>query len=247
MMIVANWKAYVEDLKKAKSLFALSKRLVRTQDISIVLAPPAPLLGALSSGNSSRIAFSAQDVSASTGGPQTGESVAQTFASVKATYAIVGHSERRAIGESEAAIAAKIAHAIAHGLTPILCVGESERDADGRYLSFIRQQVSSAISSLTLKERQKVIIAYEPIWAINKSTAAAIQSTDLREMMLYLRKILSEFLPGSGALRIPILYGGSVDAANIRELAGGGGVDGFLVGHASVDPRAFRDLVKALA
>ena len=98
MLIVANWKAYVEEFAKAKKLFALGKRLAQTTGTTIVLAPPAPLLGALAVRNKSKVAFAAQDVSATTGGAVTGEITAQTYAAAGATHAIVGHSERRAAG-----------------------------------------------------------------------------------------------------------------------------------------------------
>lgn len=247
MLIIANWKAYVEDLGKAKKLLAVSKRLARTMKSTIVLAPPAPLLGALSVRNKSKVAFAAQDVSRTTGGAQTGETTAQSYAAVGAVYAILGHSERRALGDTGKTIAEKIAHALAHGLTPILCVGEQERDGEGRYLSYVREEITSAIGSLTLKERAKVIVAYEPLWAIGKTAAEAIQSNDLAEMVLYIRKVLSELLPGKSSMRTLVLYGGSVEPGNIRELATLSNVDGFLVGHASVDPVEFSLLVKQLA
>ena len=94
MLIVANWKAYVEERAKAKKLFALGKRLVQTTDTTIVLAPPAPLLGALAVRNKSAIAFAAQDISATTGGAVTGEITAPAYAAGGPTHAIIGHSER---------------------------------------------------------------------------------------------------------------------------------------------------------
>ncbi len=247
MLIVANWKAYVDDLKRAKALFALSKRLALRNKLTIVLAPPAPLLGVLAIGNASKIAFAAQDVSVTTGGAHTGETIASTFASVGASYAIIGHSERRALGDTNHSVSEKLSHALAHGLTPILCVGEQDRDGEGRYLNTLRIELASVFSGLSLKERKSVIVAYEPLWAINKTSAAAIDVRDLSETVAYIRKVLSEFLPGKSAQDLPILYGGSVEPANIRGLAGGSGVDGFLVGHASVDPETFTALVVALA
>ncbi len=247
MLIVANWKAYVEDVKKAKKLLAVSKRLARTTDVTIVLAPPSPFFSALTVHNKSKIAFAAQDISHTTGGAKTGEATAQAYAATGATYAILGHSERRALGDTAEIIAEKIAHALAHGLTPILCVGEHERDSEGRYLSFVREELTSAIGSLQPKERAKVIIAYEPLWAIGKTATEAIESADLAEMALYIRKVLAELLPGKSSRQTLVLYGGSVEPGNIRELATSSNVDGFLVGHASVDPDAFSLLVKQLA
>jgi len=247
MLVVANWKAYIDDIDKAKKLFATSKNLARGSKNKIILAPPAPFLGALALKNKSKVEFSAQDVSATTGGATTGEIIAQTYADVEAVYAIVGHSERRAAGDTDTIIAKKIAHALASGLTPILCVGEHMRDEKGIYLSFIREQVTTAISSLTNKERAKVIVAYEPIWAIGKTAESAISANDLSEMTLYIRKVLAELLPGKSSVHSLVLYGGSVEPTNIRALAGGSGVDGFLIGHASTDPHTFALLVKQLS
>ncbi|MFA5997798.1 MAG: triose-phosphate isomerase [Candidatus Paceibacterota bacterium] len=246
MLIVANWKAYVENSAKAKELFALGKRLARATGATIVLAPPAPLLGALAARNKSKVAFAAQDVSRTTGGAVTGEVTAQAYAAAGAKYAIIGHSERRAAGDTEASIAEKLAHALAHGLTPILCVGEAERDGEGRYLAVVREELTLALESLAPKERAQVVVAYEPVWAIGKTAAAAISPDDLAEMVLYIRKVLAELLPGKSSARSLVLYGGSVEPENVRALAVIGGVDGLLVGHASVDPRTFSLLVKQL-
>ncbi len=246
MLIVANWKAYVEDFTKAKKLFTASKKLAKGK-CSIVLAPPAPLLGILSARNKSKVAFAAQDVSATTGGAKTGEATAQAYAAAGATYAIVGHSERRTAGDNDVIVAAKLVHALAHGLTPILCVGENERDDDGHYLATVREELTVALGPLTIKERAEVIVAYEPLWAINKSASLAIKSNDLSEMVLYVRKVLAELLVGKSSAHSIVLYGGSVEPGNIRDLAVSSGVDGFLVGHASVDPHIFTMLVKQLA
>ncbi len=247
MLIVANWKAYVENLEKAERLVAVSKKLLRTTEHRIVLAPPAPLLGAFAMKNTSRIAYAAQDVSATTGGAETGETTAQIYAASGATYAIIGHSERRAAGDTDAIVAEKLAHAIAADLTPILCIGERERDRDGRYLAFIREEITAAFTPLTSKERSRAIIAYEPLWAIGKTAESAIGSSDLAEMVLYIRKVLSELLPGKNASHALVLYGGSVEPGNIRDLARATGIDGFLIGHASVDDVMFAALTKELS
>ncbi len=247
MLIVANWKAYVEEFAKAKKLFALGKRLARRTGSTIVLAPPAPLLGALAIRNKSPVAFASQDVSLTTGGAHTGEVTAQAYAAAGATYAIVGHSERRAAGDTDLIVAEKLAHALAHGLTPILCVGESERDGEGRYLTVVREELSAAIAQLSPKERAEVIVAYEPLWAIGKTADAAINPNDLSEMALYIRKVLAELLPGKSSRRSLVLYGGSVESGNVRALVAASGIDGLLVGHASVDPPTFSLLVQQLA
>lgn len=247
MLVIANWKAYVEDIGKAKRLAATSKALARATRNAIVLAPPTPLVGVLAPGNRSSVAFAAQDISATTGGAETGEATAQAYASLGVAYALVGHSERRAKGDTNALVAEKLAHALAHGLTPVLCIGERARDGEGQYLSFIREELASALRPLATKDRTRVIIAYEPLWAIGKTAADAIPSDNLAEMVLYIRKVLAELLPGKSSSRSLVLYGGSVEPENARNLAADSGIDGFLVGHASVDPRTFALLVKRLA
>lgn len=246
MLIVANWKAYIEDLETAKRLFALARRLSRLRGMTIVLAPPASLLGVFSTKAPSSVAFAAQDISETTGGARTGEVTAAAYAAAGATYAIIGHSERRKEGETDAVVSEKISHALANGLTPILCVGESERDSEGRYLSTVREQLTLALRPIAPKDRASVIVAYEPIWAIGKTALQAIDPIDLNEMVSYLRKVLAELLPGKNVVRTTVLYGGSVEPENARALAGATGIDGFLLGHSSVDIDAFGTLVKNL-
>lgn len=247
MLIVANWKAYIEDLTKAKNLVSVSKRLVRGSEVTIVLAPPATFLSTLALGNTSPVLFASQDVSATTGGATTGEITAQSCVAAGATYTIIGHSERRAMGDTDSIVAEKIAHALAHGLLPILCVGENERDSEGRYLSVVRGQLTSALLGLTPKECKKVIVAYEPVWAIGKTAALAIEPNDLSEMVLYIRKVLSELLPGKSSTQTLVLYGGSVEPGNARGLAGASRINGFLIGRASVDPNTFSELFHELS
>lgn len=244
MLIVANWKAYVEDLGRAKELVGAARRLARGGR-EIVLAPPAPFLGALATGKG-KVAFAAQDVSATLGGAETGEATARMFSSTGATYAIVGHSERRAAGDTNASVAEKLGHAFAHALTPILCVGERERDNEGHYLATLREEVISSVSAIESKHRSSIIVAYEPLWAIGKGAEDAIRPDDLAEMLLYLRKVLAELLPGKSSARAQVLYGGSVSPENIASLAAVQGVDGFLIGRASTEADTFTGLIKAI-
>jgi triosephosphate isomerase len=247
MIIVANWKAYVEDPKAAKKLSALAKRLAGQTKVKIILAPSAPQLGLLAHTNRSKVQFAAQNISEITGGAATGEVTAQIVAGMGAEYVIIGHSERRSRGETDGLISAKVQHALAQGLTPIVCVGESERDPEAKYLSFVRAQIAAVFEPLSQKERMQIIVAYEPVWAIGKTAAESIMPNDLTEMVLYIRKVLSDYLPHKGPAHIPVLYGGSAEPENARSLAGGSGIDGFIVGHACVDPVMFAALVKAVS
>lgn len=246
MIVIGNWKAYVQSSEKAKKLFATAKRLAANGRVEIVIAPPTPYIGMLAPGNRSKVRFAAQDVSLSTGGATTGEVTAATLSDVGATYAIIGHSERRALGETDEIVSEKVRHALANKLTPIVCIGEHERDMDAKYLGFLRAQIAAIYGPLSQKERSQVVLAYEPIWAIGKTAAEAITPDDLSEMVLYIRKVLTEYLPGRGSEKVKLIYGGSVEPGNARSLASGTGVDGFLPGHASADSDTFSTLVKAL-
>lgn len=247
MLIVSNWKAYVEDLERAKALVSLAKRLSKKTRNTLVLAPSGPHLALLAEKNKSKVKFAAQDVSATTGGAKTGEVSAETLSDLDISYAIVGHSERRAMGESDETIAEKVRHALAHGVIPILCVGEQERDAGAEYLSFVRAQLASALAPLSQKERMQIVVAYEPVWAIGKSAADAMPPHEVAEMVLYIRKVFGEYLPGKAPAKIKVLYGGSAEPDNARNLASGTGIDGFLVGHASVDPAMFTGIIRAIS
>ncbi len=246
MLIVGNWKAYVESQKKAKTLFATAKKLALTSRVKIALAVPGPYIGLLSSQNRSKVLLAAQDVSVSLGGATTGEITAAVLKDLKVAFVIIGHSERRAMGETNEIVSEKIQQALAHGITPIVCIGESERDIDGTYLAFLRGQLHAIFQTLSQEQRQEIILAYEPIWAIGKNAANALSPTDLTEMILYIRKMLVEYVTEMGAEKSIILYGGSVEPSNASALAKDTGVDGFLLGHASADADIFTALVKAL-
>ncbi|HEY4489294.1 MAG TPA: triose-phosphate isomerase, partial [Candidatus Paceibacterota bacterium] len=232
---------------RAKELAANAKRLANRSKHIFVLAPSSPHLGLFPKAGKRNLQFAAQDVSEKSGGAATGEVPASLLRELGVGYVILGHSERRALGETDAEIAAKTKQALAAGLVPILCIGERERDEDAKYVQVLRTELSAVLEVLSPKERTKIVIAYEPIWAIGKSARDAITPVDLKEMVLYIRKILAQHVPKVTANKVKIIYGGSVEPGNIRELAKEGGVDGFLIGHASVDPKTFSALVKELS
>lgn len=241
MLIVANWKTYVDSAERAKALYKAAGRLTAKNEIA--LAMPTPYLGLFKKG---KVALASQDVSETTK-VDTGEVTASMLASVGVKYVIVGHSERRTRGESDELVLEKVRRALAAKLIPIVCIGESERDPDAKYLATVRRQIAHTMSPLSQKERLSIIFAYEPIWAIGKTAAESIQPNDLTEMVLYIRKVLNDYLPGKSVQKVKVLYGGSTEPLNARDLAAGSGVDGFLVGHASVDATQFAGIVKAVS
>ena len=246
MIIVANWKANVDTVARAKKLIEVSKKIAEGKKHEVIIAPSMVHLGLLSVGNKTKLKFAAQDISETLGGAQTGEVTAAAVAGVGASHVIIGHSERRAMGETDAVLLEKVKRALAHGLTPIVCIGEHERDDQAQYLNVLRAQIMALFEPLSQKDRARMILAYEPVWAIGKSASEGINPSDLSEMISYIRKVLAGVLPGKGAERAVILYGGAVESANAKALSIDTGINGLLIGHASSDPAAFPLLVKAL-
>lgn len=246
MIIVANWKAKVGNIVDAKKLIVASKKIADAKAHHVIVAASAPYLGLFSLDNKSKLQFASQDITLTDGGAQTGEVTGAMLATVKAKYVIIGHSERRALGDTDADVLVKIKHALSSGLTPIVCVGEQERDVDAQYLSLLRAQIDSVYTGIQPKHHDSIILAYEPIWAIGKSASEGITPDDLTEMVQYIRKVLSAYLSPKKLEKVSILYGGAVEPSNAKALASNTGVDGLLVGHASTDAKLFTALVKAL-
>lgn len=245
-LVIGNWKRYVESPERAKSFAKKLRRSARQfSGVEVALAPSFPLLPPVVQAlKGSVISTMAQTVSPFTDGKHTGEVSARTLALAGASGVIIGHSERRAAGESNEEIAEQVAAADGAGLRIVLCVGETERDPAGGHFSTVAGQVRSALAAKPAAAH--TVIAYEPVWAIGKSASEAVHAQDLQEMVIYIRKILTESMGRTAALRVPILYGGSVEESNAKELLEEGGVSGFLVGHASADVDSFLEILRAV-
>lgn len=246
-LIVANWKMNPASLRDARKIFGdLKKKITKTSKTINVICPPAVFLGDLASDYSgNKFVFGAQDVSVKKETESTGEVGTEILKSLGIKFVIVGHSERRAIGETDEMIAAKIKRVVEDGMIPILCVGEKERDLSGKYLRFIESQIFNSLSQINKKDLKNIIIAYEPIWTIG-SGHVAMSGNELHQMVIFIKKILTRIYNRRDAMNLPILYGGSVDASNAREIVGMGEVDGLLVGRASLNQFVFLDILKEL-
>lgn len=238
---------YVESPKEAE-VFAktLRKKARAFQGADAWLAPAFPLIapvGAALKGSSIRVG--AQAVSVHAEGAHTGDVSAAMLKAAGASFAIVGHSERRAAGETDETVRAQLNAAIRAGLTAILCVGETEREPDGSHWAQVANEISRALQGVA-PIGTKLVIAYEPVWAIGKQATEAITGEDLEEAAIFIRKILSEALGRDAVAKVPILYGGSVDAGNARALLEQGGINGLLVGRASTSIDSFIEILKAV-
>ncbi len=243
-LIVANWKMNPETPEAAREIFLATRRvgdkLKRTETI---MCPPAIYFAGLAKLASKKVHIGAQNLFWENSGSYTGEISSTMVKSSGGSHVIVGHSERRELGETNEMINKKVLAALKQELTVILCIGEKERDAHGEYLSFVKQQLGSALSGIQKKFVENFIIAYEPVWAIGKSDREAMKGSDMYEMYIYIKKVLTEMLGREYAETIPVLYGGSVSALNAEDILNNGHVNGLLVGRQSLDPIQFKDIL----
>lgn len=246
--LIGNWKMNPDSPKEAKKILnGIKKEASKSRKTTVVICPPFPFIDTLRSGYSGKkIRFGAQDVFWEREGSFTGEVSTKQLSFLGTEFVIVGHSERRALGENEDVVRRKLEAVLEAGLRPVLCIGEHERNESGVHLEFIQNQLISAFSGLSEKALLGTLIAYEPIWAIGKSAQRAITPHDLHEMVLYIRKVLISLVSEKRAYEVPLLYGGSVEPMNSRELASVPELNGFLVGHASLVPGSFTQILESL-
>jgi triosephosphate isomerase len=233
--LIANWKMTIPPEGIASFLNAV-------KDADAVIAPPFVYLKDVAA----RFAnAAAQNCADQKSGAFTGEISADMLRDCGARFVIVGHSERRTIyGEDDALIARKLAMAIDAGLTPVLCIGENEQQRErGHAVTFCSGQLRAAAVP-QLASANEVVVAYEPIWAIGTGRNAT--GAMVAEIVYAIRDALERFWPAGLARRVPILYGGSVTPDNIDDLIAHGGIDGFLVGGASLDSKKFLALAEAM-
>lgn len=240
--MIANWKATPDSLKVALKNISLISKMSSPGVSKIICAPFvfAPLVKQRS------LIMGAQDVSVFTEGAHTGEVTAKMLVSLGVKYVILGHSERRKMGESREIIKEKITRALSAGISPVVCIGEKERDNDGEFFGLIREELHALFKSVPKKNLSKIVVAYEPIWAISTENKGAIDPNVLRETLVFIRKIMHDIVGNKEASKIKIIYGGSVDHKNAKEIIKEGGAEGFLVGKASQNPALFEKLLKSL-
>jgi triosephosphate isomerase len=242
--MAGNWKMNLNHLEAIaltqKLAFSLNEQ--QLTDVEVVVLPPFTDIRSvqtLIAGDKLLIGYGAQDVSAHAGGAYTGEISGAMLAKLGCQYVVIGHSERRAYhGEDDALVNAKVKAALANGIAPILCVGEGlEIREAGGHVPFTRQQLAAALAGLTAEQVQKVVVAYEPVWAIGTGKTATPE--DAQEVCGALRQLLVEKYGDATAEVTRILYGGSVKAANAAGIMAKPDVDGALIGGASLDAEEF--------
>ncbi|MEO8423566.1 MAG: triose-phosphate isomerase [Actinomycetota bacterium] len=248
-IIAANWKMFKTHLEGIQAVQKLSYLVDKAdgERVEIVICPPFTALRSVQTLiDADRLSFElgAQNVSPEDKGAFTGEVSPPMLVALKVGFVIVGHSERRQLfGEDDRVVNKKARAVFAHGMTPIVCVGETleERDAGGTE-SKVQQQVKRAFEGVAPDDAATAVVAYEPIWAIG--TGHNAEPSDAGYVMQLIRGVIGEAYGDTVAQSVRIQYGGSVKPGNIRDFMAHPEIDGALVGGASLDPEDFALIVK---
>ncbi len=246
-LVIANWKMNPATLAEAKKIFAATRSAAKSlKNTDVILCPPAIYASTLAKLDYPKNLFlGAQNIASEISGAFTGEVSGSMFADLGFKYTLVGHSERRAMGEESELVSRKIVMAFNIGLTPILCIGEKTRDREGTHLAFLKDQLKESLSGIQKKDLIGLLIAYEPVWAIGRSYREAMTPTDVHETTLFIKKVAGEIFGKDIADSFQILYGAAVEPENTPTLFAQGNIDGLLVGHASLQGEQFQAILKS--
>jgi triosephosphate isomerase len=243
-VFAANWKMFKtvrEAVAFVREFGAFAQKIDRAE---LILAPPfTALAAAAEAARNTSLAIAAQDLYFEREGAFTGEVSAAMIVDAGASHVIVGHSERRRLfGDTDGWVNRKTRAAIAAGLTPIVCIGETLAERESQQtLAVLDRQIQAGLDGVTGDQLASLLIAYEPVWAIGTGKNATPAEAD--EAHRHIRGRLRQWFGGAASDACRILYGGSVKPENIRDLIGLPDVDGALVGGASLDPRTFGEIV----
>ncbi len=244
-IVVANWKMNPATWRDAKKLFEAERKAAEGAKNSVVIiAPPAIYLRDLSSGyRGKKISFALQNAHAEAVGAHTGDISLAQGKDARASYVLIGHAERRELGETDDDVRKKVLAALALKMIPILCVGEKERTQSGAHFEVVRAQLRTTLAEVAPAALKNILVTYEPRWTIGKDTT--MNPREMHEMSIFIRKCIVE-LSGDTGHSMKILYGGSVDEKNAVAMLQHGDVRGFLVGRASKNALEFAKLLQAI-
>ncbi len=240
-LIVANWKMEPQTESEAVKLArAVAKKARGLQNTRTVICPPFVFLNRLKkTTDNAWCVLGAQDVFWEDRGAHTGEISPFMLKDMGVKYVLAGHSERRAEGETDETVNKKIKAILAHGLTAILCIGELLRADGGEHFRVVENQARAALMGISKGDVSRIVIAYEPVWAVGERALRAATPEDFFEMAISIRKTMATLFGNKEAQEMRVLYGGSVDEKNTRDFIKKGNADGLLVGRASLDAKKF--------
>lgn len=246
-LIIANWKMNPVKGTEARKMFqGINKTASSLKNVETVVCPPLVYLESLGTLVTHRsCVLGAQDAFWEHQGSYTGQVSPDMVFNTKARYVIVGHSERRAMGETDELVAKKLKSILQFPLIPVVCIGEKKRDDDAQYIKEIKKQFKDSIAGLTLDEIKRLVIAYEPVWAIGSHAQGVCSPASCREIVQVIRQVLADVMGSTDAAKqVPVVYGGSVDTENAQGFLEDGLVQGLLIGRASLDPKGFGTILK---
>jgi triosephosphate isomerase len=250
-LMAGNWKMNLDHQQAISTVQKLSWTLKDAKHdyaaVEVAVIPPFTDLRSVQTlvdADKLELVYGAQDISKHESGAYTGEISGSMLAKLGCTYVLIGHSERREHhGESDDLVNAKVRAAFAHGLTPILCVGEGlDVRKAGDQVSYTLAQVEAALADVPAEQVAKIVIAYEPVWAIGTGEVATPE--DAQEVCGAIRRVLGELCDPDVADGVRVLYGGSVKSGNVAQIMAQPDVDGALVGGASLDPEEFARIAR---
>lgn len=243
-LIIANWKMNPQSKKDAEILFKKTSVFTKSaKNTDVVICPPFPFLFIKEKIKNKSIKLGSQDVFFEKEGSYTGEVSSSMLKNFEVEYCLVGHSERRVLGDTNDQVNKKILAALKSKITPVFCIGERDRDANGFYLSFIKQQITEGISGVLKPQVKSIVIAYEPIWAIGSAAKREATPAEFTEIRIFIKKIISDLYDIKTVNDIRIIYGGSVNPDNAMSFLLEGGADGLLVGRDSLTPKKFGQII----
>ena len=250
-IVAGNWKMNI-DLEKGVQLFNEIQQLLKEEvkaDQEVIICPPYTHLSSLSQivDPNTNLSIGAQNCHQADSGAFTGEVSASIIASAGASYVIIGHSERRLyFAESNSLLAQKLDVVLKNGLSPIFCIGETlEQRNSETYFKVIKEQITEASFHLQGADYRKMVLAYEPVWAIGTGLTASPEQA--QEIHSFIRNLLADKYDQDLANNMTILYGGSCNPKNAAELFAKADIDGGLIGGASLKAQDFVDIIKALS
>ena len=243
-VIAGNWKMYKTGAETRAFFEAFRPLVAAARNCDIVIAPPfTALAGAVEAARGSAIGIAAQNLHWEREGAFTGEVSARMLVEAGCSGVIIGHSERRQyFGETDESVNRKTKAALEAGLMPIVCVGETLSEREGNLTNTVlKRQFENGFAALTAAEFSRILVAYEPVWAIGTGRTATPEMA--AEAHHYIRDLAAKRFTSEQASALRILYGGSVKPDNIKGLMAQGEIDGALVGGASLDPKSFAAIV----
>jgi triosephosphate isomerase len=254
-IVAGNWKMNLDRAKAMELAQAVAGRHAEAGRVELVLCPPSVYLATVGSAvgfgangtSPSGVAVGAQNMHDKASGAFTGEIAPPMLVDIGCRFVILGHSERRTLfGETDATVNTKTKAALAAGLTPIVCVGETLEEREGnRTQAVVTTQINGSLAGLSPSDLEKIVVAYEPVWAIGTGKVATPQQA--QEVHALIRGLLASLASPAVAAKVRIQYGGSVKPDNAADLAAQPDIDGALVGGASLKADDFLGIAKAFA